>query len=475
MEKLEKYIATNGIMKNSGQFNNIQKKIFSYSVGEYIVRLLTVILLSLFTFILLSYDRSVLGSFIASSIAFLIITIFATAILLKSRRWVFLFSLAYLIKITIGVFHYLYFIDPLYFESSGGYKALTFEFEGVFDQIIYSSHAKILNGLTYFDYSIGGVDHQEILSLISIPFIYFGDYVLTISSINSFFSLLIAINILLISKYYFKFNNKSLKYIALATAYFPMTMIPSLLWRDVVGIASMSTGLTLIHFAKRPPIQYLMLILAGYLFYLHRTIYPILLFLAFVINIVFNKNFKTKSLDSLYKIVTIGFVIALLPLIFTVANTDSNAEMSEGILNFNPLILPLKILIGLIGPFPWINFLLYEKIPAYAYQLADYFQAAFNIAFVICFILVRKKYFRKENLNLLNIIGCFLVISGLLNSHMHTSYVSFGFMFLIPWLFTAVNLSEFKKYYLYSFISLVIINIIVVVLLGNLGISFLWK
>ena len=64
---------------------------------------------------------------------------------------------------------------------------------------------------------------------------YFGDYIMTFAT-NSFFSILISINIILITTYIYKIYNKSLKYIAITSAYFPMTH-SSLIYRDVIGIA----------------------------------------------------------------------------------------------------------------------------------------------------------------------------------------------------------------------------------------------
>jgi hypothetical protein len=88
---------------------------------------------------------------------------------------------------------------------------------------------------------------------------------------------------------------------------------------------------------------------------------------------------------------------------------------------------------------------------------------------------LRKKYFRKVNLGLLNIIGFFIIISGLFNSYMHMSYVAFGFMFLTPWLFTEIDFSKFTKIYIYCFTAIVALNLIVIIFIGNIGISSLWK
>ena len=140
--------------------------------------------------------------------------------------------MVYLIKLSIGLFHYLYFIDPLYFQGSGNDVTLHFEFQAVFSQIItFANDRKLENGLLYYNFNLGGVTHQEILSFISIPFMYFGDYIMTFAPLNSFFSILISINIILIAKHIYKIYNKSLKYIAITSAYFPMTLISSLIYR----------------------------------------------------------------------------------------------------------------------------------------------------------------------------------------------------------------------------------------------------
>lgn len=448
------------------------KKLLSLSVWQYILRLTLLMLIVYVCFFLFGDNSGPLLSFISSSFVFLLATVFATLILFKDTKWITFFVYVYIIKVLIGLAHYLFFIDANYFKGNGEYKALTFEFDAVFRGINKFAALKLEHGLFYFDANAIEATHPEMLSFISIPFMFLGDFVLSISPINTFFSLLISINILLIAKYKYNFNNKRLKYIALITAYFPITFISSYLWRDVIGISLMSIGLTMLCFTKRSLTQFLILLIACYLFYIHRTIYPVLLVLAFTLEILYNNKSKNNKLDSLYRLFTIGLMVLSTPLVYFLANTEANTNMASGILNFNLLVLPIKIILGLIGPFPWTNFLLYETIPAYAYQLQDYLQGTFNIAFLI--IMFRNKFFRKENLNLLCIIGFFLIMSGLLNSYMHMPYIAFGFMFLTPWLFSVINLKEFKRIYKFTFMSLVVLNIIVF-LLGNFGFSSLWR
>lgn len=460
-------------MINNEQFEDSFK--LTYSIWRYILAISVIGLVAILSFILLGNRSSPINSFIGSSVSFLILTICSVLILFKSKKWIWFFVLAFVIKLTIGLVHYLYFIDPSYFESTGRYKSPTFEYEAVFSQIISFAHEKIEHGILFFNHSSSRVTHPEILSFISIPFVYFGDYPLIITPINTFFSLLISMNIILIAQYKFQFDERSLKQIALLTAYFPITLITSLLWRDIVGLSLMSIGLTLIMFSNRTITHWVALIAACYLFYLQRTIYPLVLVMGYIINVIFTRHYQSRGNEILSKILTVIFIVVVLPFILKLGNTEANASMAKGLLNFSILILPLKLVVGLIGPFPWTQFLQYETIPAYSYQLQDYLQGTFNFAFVLCLVLSWKAYFKKDNLNMQNITGTLLIISGLFNSYMHMSYVAVGFMFLIPWLFTQINLGKFLKTYVYSLIAVISLNILVVSVLGNLGISSLWK
>jgi hypothetical protein len=446
-----------------------------FSVWQYISRIILVVLLSLICFQILGNDDDALYSFLGSSAVFLLITIFSVLLILRKPKKIMFFILAYLIKLFIGLFHYLFFIDPEYFEGSGKYKALTFEFESVFFQILSIKNDKISNGLLYFNYDITGASHQELLSIISVPFIYFGDYVLTITPVNTFFSLFTAMNMYIISKYCLKLSEEKSNLICLIIAFFPFTLISSLLWRDVVGIALMSSGLTAFYLSKLSVSKILTLFLTCYLFYLHRTIYPFLLIVAYIISQVFSLNSKGQNAPTILKVATLALSLSALPLIFKFADTEQNFIMLTSNFKFSILLFPFKILIGLIGPFPWINFMLYDSIPAYAYQLQDYLQGAFNVAFVFMVFRYRSRFFKKNQLTLLNILGILLIFSGLFNQFMHVPYIAIGFMFLTPAFFTIIKGRVFGRTYLITFLGLIGLNILVLAVVNNLGISALWK
>lgn len=447
----------------------------SYSVRNYIFRLIIIALFALTLFTILGNKTTPYSSFIWSAVAFYFVTLVTVYTLLRSKKWLLFFTIVYLVKLSIGLFHYLYFIDPYYFGGSGIDVDLHYEFQAVFSQIITFANDKIENGLLYYNYYEGSVTHQEILSLISIPFMYFGDYIMTFAPLNSFFSILTAINIILISKYIFKINTKSLKYIAIVSAYFPMTLISSLISRDTVGIALMSIGLVLMLFSRKFIMQLLMLVIACYLFYLQRTIYPLILISAFIIDKMINQHSNSPKRDLRIKIFTLFIAIIIIPIILNVSSTDANEDILATALDFNLLILPLKLILGVIGPFPWIQFLLYEQIPAFAYQLQDYLQGTLNIAVFVAIIFKNKRFFEKGKLNLLSILGLLLLFAGLMTPVMHITYTAVGIFFMIPWIFTTLNIEQFTVFFRYSFFSLILLNIIVIYILKTAGISALWR
>jgi len=149
--------------------------------------------------------------------------------------------------------------------------------------------------------------------------------------------------------------------------------------------------------------------------------------------------------------------------------------MANSAMDISILSLPIKFIVGLIGPFPWINFLLYKTIPANAYQLQDYLQGAFNISVILTLVLHWKNFKGKNIINLLNILGFMLIATGLFTPQMHTTYVAIGFVFLIPYFFNQIRPKLFLKYYLYSVLFMLILNLFVIAFLGNMGISELWR
>jgi hypothetical protein len=129
---------------------------------------------------------------------------------------------------------------------------------------------------------------------------------------------------------------------------------------------------------------------------------------------------------------------------------------------------------GLIGPFPWFQYFTTGRIE-YSYQFADYLQGVFNLTTLVLMKTYFNDFFKRNQFNILNFTGLFLMAIGLSTSFMHSTYVSIGFLFLIPWIVNSSIWNKFKEYYLVIFSCMLFFSIIIVVFFGSLGLGSLWK
>lgn len=464
-----------------------------YSIGEYIIRLFVVFLFMFVCFVVFANDKTPAQSLIWSSVAFLIITIFSTIILLRDTKWVLFFIIAYSIKLAIGIVHYLYFIDPTYFSTNGMRMIQYDELQTVYSYFCSFVDSKHENGIFSMQLNTG-LGHEELWNIIAIPFVYFGPYLLTISPLQSFLGNFFAVNMLIVSinmqnhttfKVFReqkdsitknilirKFSSEKLKFFAIFFAYFPLFLITSRFWRDLSGITLISIGITLLVLSRKSIYNWLMLIVSGYLFYLHRTPYLIAIVMAFALDYLIHQRSSSVNKEIIVKLFLIVIIITLMPFVISLSYTDVNElYLKEGI-NVSPLLIPIKFIIGLIGPFPWTQFL---TRPELSYQLAEYIMGTINIVILVEIVKKYKVLFRVSQLNIVSISGLLLFFIGFMNKHMYITYVSVATPFLFIWISKYVSPKQFGINFLYVFVSLVLLNSILFLVGGQLGISTLWK
>jgi hypothetical protein len=445
-----------------------------YSVWEYVLRLFAVVIIIFICFITICNSDTVFSGFITATIAFLIVTVAASILLLREKKWIFFFALAYLLHVLIGLFHYLFFIDPSYFLTKGISLPLPDDFTIPLHGVSEIVTSKRYNGLLHYENFYVG--HPEIWNLISYPFYFFGVYILNIAPLNSFMSTFASINLLLISKHILQYEPKKLRYVAILAAYFPLTLISSLFYRDPMGIGLMSLGLLLVLFSRKGIFQYLMLFVAIYLFYIQRTIYPIVLLVSFFLDFIINRKDNLSSLKGFISILFFVIVISIM-LIWSISlglSEGENSSYIEGAKTVNYFFLPLKLLMGLVGPFPWFQYYTTGRIE-FSYQFADYLQGVFNVT--VLFLIVRnvKIAFKSSEFNILNLTGLLLVTLGLLTTFMHISYISAGILFLIPWIVNVSLWNKLKDYYFINFMIMLIFSVFILTVFGGLGLASLWK
>ena len=435
-----------------------------YGFFEYIKKILIVII-TFYILTFFAFDNNPLISLISLSLNLLICLNIACYLFFKNYRWNIIISFFFILKIFIGAIHYLYFFDSSYF-SSGNFVYLNHEYFAVYEHLQLSVDYKIENGIFAF-YPLGSITHQEIWSFISIPFVYYGKFFMNIAPINSFFASLTTLNLLLISKYYYVYSPKKLYYVLIISSLCPVTLISSLFWRDVVGIYLLSLAFILILLSKKNIVlNIISILISSFLFYSYRTLYAlIILFMSFLRYV--KVNFITLSLSLLFTLY-VGYYIFINYSIQYITIDDVTA-----IYNYNIMSVFIKIPLGFIGPFPWTQFF---DNAIFSYQIQENIQAVFNLTLLYFFVRNFKSMILQYKNDIIFQTSFLLILAGLINPFMHLVYVSFAFIYLIPFLANYTTLKNFLNRFLLIGILLFTFNIFYILFFQDgLNLSSLWK
>ena len=234
-----------------------------------------------------------------------------------------------------------------------------------------------------------------------------------------------------------------------------------------MGVALISIGLSLITLSDNSIKKITSSVIFAFFSFIQRTVY---ILIAGVVTIGGELQNRQKKVN----VILIPVFIILLYFAVVYFEANESADYASGYIKYvSALAIPLKIVLGLIGPFPWSQFMLaLEGHTSFAYHPADYLLGVFQLGYLICIIAnFRKMSFR--NLDYSTLMGFGMMISGLMTSMMHIGYIAEGLFFTLPWFFKQVG-SDYRKYFILSFVFLVLLNVFVT-LFGISGISSMWR
>lgn len=435
--------------------------------GKYFIVLIIVTILYLFLpfLFLCTESSSTLNVYICSVVCFFILSIVYCKLLFNSIDEIKYYSIAFVIQIALGLAHFLIFIEPSYFAGYGTIPdGFHHEYQDIFDQTVNLAAYKNENTILSSDPLIFYSTHRSIWNIITIPLCFLTVRWLNMAPMNVFFSLLASMNIYYIAKHYDGINPQYLKVIRSFTAFFPLYLLNDIFWRDSVGIGLMAIGLLLFYTANNSFQRILSLIIACLLCSLQRTVYPIL----FVTSLFILLLYKIKRKYRL-PFLLITSVIAFF-FINKFSDSDSQEYANSYVNMMSFLALPFKIAIGIIGPFPWIQFgSSFDTL----YQLSDYILGILHLGILLSLLFNIKKVV-NSNFTLMTIFGLLLILSGTLTTYMHSTYIGIGVIFILPWYFDTIG-RNYRNYFLASFTILVLLNIAVVYILGHLGLASIWR
>ena len=413
---------------------------------------------------------STIGSYLMSILCFFIIMIVSAKLVLGENRYVRFYAIVFIVEILIGLLHYLYFVDSTYFSTNGDASgAFWHEYLSVYDAVSRLNDTRNSYGVFYWMTADEfQVTHPEIWHIISWPFYYLGNKWLNYSALNVFCCLLTSMNLVCLYLNFYPVNEDAEKKIRLWTAFFPSFLLSGTVWRDPFGIALISVGVVLTMLSRNMIEKVGSLILYGSFAFVQRTVY---LFIAGVSSFWGQIN-RVKGTSMKLLLFVVGIFVFYY--ISGITSEVNSAEYNSGYINTMSFIaLPIKIIFGMIGPFPWTLFpTLVERNPAFAWQLQDYLMGIFQLGFLFCIIFNWKRISFKD-LDAMTVMGLGIMFSGFLTKQLHIGYVSEGLLFTLPWFFSQVN-DVFNRYFRYSLSILVLLNILLL-FVGNMSISSLWR
>lgn len=404
-------------------------------------------------------SETVVGGFITLSFTALVVSVLASMLMLNEAKLRWIVIVSFLIKIVIGIAHFLFFFNADYFSGDGEILSVfQSDFTSYFNYVKGLSEAKLTHGIFYFDDSIQKVTHVELLNILTMFMYKFGIHAMNILPLNCMFSSLAALNIFVCLQKIETFEEKRVGLLWLLTL-FPLFLDNVIFVRDITGQFLMSIGLACFVLSSNRS-KILWIIPASYLFYMQRVGYIFVPFFAYILDSVLNKR-SSKNMLFLPIVLIVAFYF-----ISGVGGVEEDLALRTGgggvAGGTSLLFLPIRVFFGIIGPFPWTQFIVKGLVePAYSSQLYNYIAGVIHVG---CLIMLFSSAETFKNLlrNQVFMVGLIIVGMGVLDGAMHITYIMAGTCFMVPTIYLAYNKQLYSKSMRISFFILLGLNILVI-------------
>tara|TARA_Y100000748_G_C15502238_1_gene490561 strand:- start:4717 stop:6066 length:1350 start_codon:yes stop_codon:yes gene_type:complete len=366
----------------------------------------------------------------------------------------------FLIRLSLGVAHYLLFFEEDYFRQSSTDFSYLDEYMWLFDSMdmFAAGTAGTADADTVSSYAAENKNY-EMIFLMSFLFYFGGVKALTVATFNSLVTVYAAFFVYLISV---KINNSSRNAIFcfLIVLMQPFEMITSILSRDTFGqmLVFYSVFLLVFFFSQRGFFKLIAIGFASWVSSLVREVYfmiPLVvgvgtnLFYSFIYHF---RNFK-KSNTIIFLLAAIAFV-ALMPfLVDTFFGRFLNVDFVSQILQ-----LPVSFIYSVVGPFPWTQVL--YQVTGYEYHIPGYLTSVFNLTlYLSLLVFLANKRPSQQQFMILFIFLLFYLAGILVYGGKHTVYYSIAIPLLALFDLNSRIFHFFTKFVM-VFIFFLILNFI---------------
>jgi len=369
----------------------------------------------------------------------------------------------FLIRLSIGVLHYLLFFDSNYFFVNYTDFAYLDEYMWLFDSM--DMFAAGTAGTADADLVAGYAEENknyEMIFVMSFLFYFGGTKALTVATFNSLITVYAAFLVYLIS---IKINKdvKNAIFCFLIVLIQPFEMITSILSRDTFGqmLIFYSTLLLVYFFSANSLLKLLVIAVASWISSLVREVYffiPLVVGVGsnLVYSVIYNFRSFRKSYAIIFLFTIIGFVLLAPILIDTFLARFFNINLIEMIFR-----LPVSAIYSFVGPFPWTQVL--DQVTGYEYHIPGYLTSVFNITLFLGLLifLVNNRPTRLQFMILLT-FSLFYLAGILVYGGHHTVYYSIAIP-LVALFDMNSRLLVFLIRFIMIFVLFLILNLIYVI------------
>ena len=431
---------------------------------------------TLFLLLVFSVETySIVSNLIVNTIIYglsLIVFLYNVPKINNTKKIIFTF---FIVKIIFGILHYLVLVDPTFFNSDGSIFPYGNETDSIYSQVIETLSQKHIKGILYFNSEIFWATHPEFWNLFTILVYKTGLNALTIVPINSFFTSICSYCIISIAYYIYNFDKKRMNIVIWVFVLFPLFLQSDSFSRDQICISLIIICLLFFILIKNKYsiLGCIAIVLVCISSYLLRTVYPLLFLLSLFASYAFSK----KSRDITIALLVFASLFSF-PIIYRIIQSEENLSYYvEGnkILSYTGLAtLPVRLIVGIIGPFPWTQFMNYVVNRSLAFQLGNYLLGTLHLSLFIILIKHRKLIFQFVNFGILELYGFLLFSAAIFTSMMQINYVTVGIMLLSFLIIKYTTVDEIRKTFIFCFIVLLVLSSIGFIL-GGFGISSIWR
>ena len=352
-------------------------------------------------------------------------------------RWYFnksalkLLLIAYVLRLLVGVVHYLTIMDPNYFENPGFFSYL-WDFKWMHESLSFVSNWWHLDG--FFsplpDWYFQATKNAYLNMYSGLLYYFSGVNALNIAPWNSLHNIYTAGLIGMLALQEGGTRKQALFAMTLA-AFQPFGFISSLMWRDSVGQSFLVLGVyLLVTYRRRIILCTLLLPVAAFLTYTYREPYLMVILTGTIAMWLIQRQFSVaKKLSIMAAVVTVTLAGQLFSILWNIG--IEQRSLSGEISSQKFIYLPLRALRAVMGPFPWWQ--IFDRPDGYEYMPADLAQAVFNVAVMVIIIPeCWRQWKRRRSIDPPLLFGMLFWIGGIVATGVHMAYVSAGIVLLLP-------------------------------------------